>query len=662
MDRTKFNKLLDFSIVTLFFTNLWIILYNGILTYVNFIFPPVVKSGLLRDIAFPNPAKTVLYLGLSAIFVLIFWVICRERFQTVLYNNFFLKIILFIILLISFVNKLGTYPLVNEPSIYPFPASSFTYSLIFAGFIGVIAFLIIESTILQKIIEKKRLFYLITLGFIILLIAIFTFEPHFPLSAHDYSFILGPIQEILNRKTIYTDIPSQHGLLPIFLFTVLYKLNLVKFAYFSAVIWILYIVQYFLSFYILFKISKSLVFSLLGMFSIIVLNYFSLYLLAAFLPQTGPLRWLPGIISLLLLLKTKKINSAFLIISVGLSFFWILDSGIALILGFTATLGTLWLKKVVDLKKVFSTLLLLSISTLGIFLVINIVQLSFGYKWIDVGNIFSTLNEYARLGIVQEPIQPKVFFWVFVMIYISSMLYFFQSKKIDVAKTALVFCANIALFSSIYYVGRSNPHNLFHITPFVILTFFILVGTIWREYGQISDLSLQKLVVGSLIFIFFIFYPAYERRTSLVQLINVKYEGWKQGQIFKPEFNQSLNNYFSQEPQFIKKNLPENKIIILDTDDTYLFYLTGKQNLLLENPQAGILTQDRLAHALSEAVKVCPRKIAVDCQALNQCPAYKPLGEPSFTVPQILQKIENDCHVKYTPIVCTQKLCIAEAK
>ena len=67
------SKFLTSAIGVIFVTNLWIISYTNILTYLSFLFPPVVNEHLLRNIAFPNPFKIPLYLFLTTFLVVGIW-------------------------------------------------------------------------------------------------------------------------------------------------------------------------------------------------------------------------------------------------------------------------------------------------------------------------------------------------------------------------------------------------------------------------------------------------------------------------------------------------------------------------------------------------------------------------------------------------------------
>lgn len=160
-----FNRFIGFSIEVLFLTNLWIIFYNSLLTYLSFLFPPVVKEQLLRNIAFPNPFKIPLYLFLSFIFICIIWL--YHKIFNKLYQNFtnqqniYRYLVLFILLLL-FLSKLGSYPLGNDPSPYSIRPDKTIYTIVIGLYIAVVAIIVVESFILERFIVQKK----ITVGFL----------------------------------------------------------------------------------------------------------------------------------------------------------------------------------------------------------------------------------------------------------------------------------------------------------------------------------------------------------------------------------------------------------------------------------------------------------------------------------------------------------------
>ncbi|MBI4009305.1 hypothetical protein HY357_03660 [Candidatus Roizmanbacteria bacterium] len=667
------NDVVNFLIAVFFVTNIWIILYNTVLTFLTFLNPPVLSDQLLQqNISFPNPFKIPLYLSLSTISVLLIWLYYRfspvflERRQ---HNNgqaiFLLKLVLSLFLILLFLSKIGSYPMASNPYPYEIRADKSIYTTTLILYLFTLIFITIESIILYRISKINKFLSLLFFVCVIVIIAFLVFEARFPLSGLDYSFFFGPILEIAKGKTIYTDIRVQHGFLSILLFTLLYKINVLKLAYLPAIIWLLYVVQYFLCFYLILKVSRSIVFSFIGIFSIITINYFSLYHLPIWLPQTGPMRWLPSIFSIVLLYRFKKIDNKYLIFSIALLSLWLVDSGIYLILGYLFTLFLFFLTRIIDLKTVIKSILNLFGSILGVIFLINIIHIMFGYKIINLLNAFNSLKKYASLGIAQLPIESHSYFWLVMLLYFACIIYFF--KKVHERQKLndwgfehlMLFSANLMFFASLYYLGRAHPHSLLLVSTLPLLIFFLLLGTLLTQIRSTK----AKSIIMTLLFCLLIVYPAFMRQITLTEMIIVKLKRLTGGQIFQPELDEILYKKFNQDLELIRNNLPEDKITIIDNDDTYLFYLTGKKNLLNADPQIGIDTKEDLQHATQNFTKDCPKKIAVDCAVYNRCSQSLGFNQSGYFISSIiLSEIEKKCAITYRPIECTNQLCIATAK
>lgn len=498
-------------------------------------------------------------------------------------------------------------------------------------------------------------FYTVLAAFI----AFVTLEGRFPISGLDYAYFFGPILEIACGKTIYTDIPVQHGFLPTLLFTFLYKIHFLQLDQLSIVVWIMYVIQYFLSFYLIFKVSRSVGFSLLGMFSVITLNYFSLSHLPASLPQIGPMRWLPSVIVLVLLLNYKKVDAKLLIFAVGLFSLGIIDAGIALVLGYLLSLFIFFLARDISFNRILKSFISLVVNVVLIVGLVISINLMLGYKMIDLGAAFHSLSKYASLGIAQMPIDTHTYFWVVVMIFLASIVYYFKQDKHDATDQLIVFAANFSLLDSIYYLGRAHPHNLFNISSIPTLTLFLLVA---KVFGDIKSMKIRSFILISL-FCLTIIYPSVMRQYTMTEMIITQYQRLTGGQIFKPEIDEIIKNRYAEEAKLIKQQLSQQQIAILSNDDTYLFYLVQKNNLIDANPSNGIDTISDLNHAVRNAIIVCPKKIAADCSLFNRCSPTVGIDNSGFDAsPFLLAKIEEACKIKYEPTKCTSQLCIAEGK
>src|SRR3989344_4088312 len=620
---------LGFAIYLLFITNIWVILFNTLVLILNSLFPPHIKEVFITQPGAGEQFEIPVYILLSAFFIL-FIIFTHKLIQNIDKLSFFLKLFSLVILIIFFLYMLGTYPLSNQYDPY-LPRADKSVYFIVVFFYCLISTLVIAS---GKLLKGKVLYL-----FVILLLGLITFDAGFPLTGHDYEHFIGPSYEIAQGKTIYTDILSRYAFLTPVIFAVLNKLGILPLSLIPRVIWLLYIVQYFLCFYLIKKISGSNLFAMLGLVAILTLNYFSLSHLPSVIPQVGPLRWFPMILLIFLLYKFRSPDSFWFIFSVALSSLFMIDSGIAIIFSYFTTQLLSLITGNVNKKQVVKSFLIFLSSLIGIILIINLLYLVFGYKLINLGGALYSLKKFALSGLSLMPMSQKTYFWFIPLIYFASIIYFFRFKNLTpityhLTHNLLLFSANLSLFASIYFVGRSHPHNLFNVSIFPLLTLFLLLGIEWQNI-----LSKQKkLLLIVTVFILFVAIPAFQRRITLTEMLLTKANQLIKGSIFQSEVD-----------EIIKTNLPD-KTLILSTYDTYLFNSTGKKNLLDANPIMGIDVEEDIDFALKNTIKNCPKKIAVDCSYIGKCPSYTPFVGVTFNLNLILNKLESGCKIKYKPV------------
>src|SRR3989344_4527395 len=668
--------IISFANQALFLTNLFVFTYKILLKLLNRWSPPVENPDFFsRELFAPEPFEIPLYLILSIIFVII---ILSKSLDFLTLRTSPKRGIFFLALLLSFYLNIGSYPMKNNVQFIENLVDPTTSVFILAVYLTTITIIIAAAYWL-----RRRWIFLLSL--ILIVIALFTFEPGFPSSAHDTSFFLGPIFEIAHGKTMFSETSSQYGFLSVLLLALLTRLHLFNPFYLPLLTWILYIFQYFLVFYIISKASRSLVFALIGLFSILTISYFSLFHLPNTFPQIGPMRWLPLIISLFLVQSNKNITNFKLIFLLSLLSLWNVEAGIALFLSYSFTLFLLATVKIVSRKNMIKSIIFLAVDMLTIFIILNVIHLVSGKQMINFVAAFTRLREFAIAGIAMIPMPWRTHFWLVLLIYFASIIYFFRQKKIELGgeigrvpvsaqrffqpvagrehlregksrqnlTQLLLFSANLSLFASVYYVGRSHAHNLFHISLFFLLNTFIFIGLTKNEFIKIKHNKYSYFIFYILFFIFFIVYPAFNRKQALASMIKTKFDRLKNTSIFKPELEQQVKRYYFYESRLIKDSLPEEEILILSEDDTYLFYLIDKKNLLFDNPQSGIASASKtdLNLALKKAFKTCPQKIVVNCSLLGLCPNTQTFNHQAVNIQKVLlESLEKSCKVKYKPI------------
>lgn len=667
------NFLSVFFIETLFFTDLWIFLYIRIIPFLNRHFPPILPSNFIRAEVAPEPFEIPIYLLLASMMVLLislYYKVLKSfinkslRTKNIIFISI-VKIVIFVTLFVFFIQSLGQYPMAHN--IYPYQqiASLDAYHATFFIYLTCMIVILIETILLEKILKIKKWFFLLFSLFVLLLLAILLFEPRFPTYGLDYSYFIGPIWEIAHGKTIFTQVASQYGFLSILIFGLLFKLQIISLWNLPIIVWLLYILEYYLIFYLVCKISKSTILGLIGLFSVVTVNYFSSYIAPISLPQIGPMRWLPIILSLLVFYKIKRFNSTILILTLAILSFWIIDNGISIILSYLFTLFLLILTGLTNIKAAFKTAVSFCLTVFIVFFSLNIIHLGLGFKSIDITLVFLKLQQYAQAGYGMIPIEFNNYFWLVLFLYFSICIYALNKVKSHLLEkdknilSLLLFAANLMLFTSVYFVGRSHPHNLFMIAPIFIFTSFLFISSIWPN---ISGKKL-KILILSILFITFIAYPANERQEIMTKLFLGKITGYQQKNIFSFETKQILVNKYKKEIEMIKHNFPEEKILLLSDDDIYIFYLTNKQSYLMDDPEITILTQQDVNYSTKEVTSICPKKMVGDCRLFAKCSYSNPYVQIyAYIQPYLMQRIESICKIKYKPINCTDQLCIAQAE
>lgn len=670
---------LDFAIQVLLTTNIWIVLYTKLLSYLNTAFSAPTQREFLWVPSVPEPFEIPLYLGLSLSFILLIF-FSQKLFSKL--NTLPLKLKIFLLLLLSllFLSTLGKYPMGGEYDPYPPRSNGLIYLIVGFTYLLVIGLL----TFLSRYLKPSVLYLLV-----FIVIVLITFDAGFPMAGHDYEYFIGPSYEVAQGKTVYTDILSRYAFITVDLFAFLHKSNILSLYYIPLIIWILYIAQYFLCFFLLKKISDSNILASLGTFSIMTMNYFSLSHLPSVIPQIGPLRWFPIVFLLFLFYKFKNFESKKFIFTIALLSFFMIDVGIAILMAYGASLFILFLVNKTIVVRIIKAILLLSINLIVILLAINILHLALGYKPVDILTPFYSFKKHAVLGLSMIPIKEKNYFWLVLLIYFASIIYFFRqnslrkvkipflssswevrsrekrdehaqlSEKNGIELSVLLFSANLSLFASVYFVGRSHPHNLFNISLFPLLNLFILIGLFSKKLQSANRRINHKHLALIILFVVFIVFPTYQRRFTLTEMLITKYSRLTAGKIFKSEVEKIISAKYKDDIKLIKNNFP-NKAVIFSVDDTYLFYSSGKKNLLDANPILGIDLPEDINFAVKNAVKKCPQKIAIDCSFAGKCQSYTSFVGVTFNLKLLLDKLESGCKSKYVPNKCSPHLCIAD--
>lgn len=650
MKHIEWSKIVGYAIEVFFVTNVFVFIYNAILMVWRFYYRYPIADQFLMLGVYPEPLEIPLYvIGVFCMVLFIFYLHARKsNYQ----NPPFalpIKIGVLAVLIFIFLGTLGDYPLSNIKSHLSISKMFFTYVVLCIA-------VILEGVLIVRVLKRKALGTFFIYSFIFFLVLLFTFPPRFVISGVDYSYFFGPIIEIMYGKTLYTEVTSQYGFLSVLFLSLFAKAGVLALPYLPLVVWLLLCLQYLACFYLYFRQSKSLVFSLLGLISILTINYFTVRVIPTDYPQSGALRWLPLILPAIVLYKQKSILSPLLIFCIGLLSLWMVDTGIELILAYSATAFMLFLRKKITVKQACMSVMMLLLIISALFLSINILHIIFGYAAINPVLIFTKLRQYSQFGFGMLPIEAKNYYWIFILFYFAAISFVFRKRQVHEDDTIVLFVANCAFFAGFYYIGRSHPAELYTISLMMLFMFFVFFGNIYRHMQRLLR---QWTLLG--IFIFFIMFPAYFRQDALAESIEVRIKRLRQGAPFIPELNTILDTKYEKEISLIKREIKEKEAVIISGDDTYLFYKTNKHSMLYDNSLVTILTKDDLEFSMKKATVVCPAKIAGECRLFKSCPETK-LFSNAYHIwqPLVLSYLEAKCQGKYEPTICTNQICIAK--
>lgn len=658
------NKFLTLITESLFFTHIWIAIYVFAVDNLYFHFRPQLTETFYRNpLANPEPHEISLYLLLTAVFVVTMW--CYSMFvKDVLVKavstlikkkpiQIAAAILFFVSFLLFFLKKLGTYPLFKDIHPYNLQHAALDYWVGFLIYLaGCVLFASFAAFLTRILFVKKMPRHFLYIGLFAVLAVIF-FEPGFAISRPDAAMFYGPVYEVSQGKTLFTQAPSQYGFLSILFFAFIHQLTSIDFVYLPFFILIAYCVTYTICFYLFHAISKSAVFAAIGLLSIITINYFS----ATYGPQSTPLRWLPIFLTFFVFYKLKRLDNKAILFLIPLLSLWNIDAGISLAMTMASTIFLLAATRALTVGKsvyigagfmFFGALLLMLVQVIHIFLGLNVINFA---------EIFSSLKKNAVVAILMVPMSNLTFFWYFVFTYFTAILFFLQKKTKSNEAEFILLSAQAMLFASIYYVGRSMPHELYTISIFVISTFFYILGTYYRDYLS----QKQRAAVIIVLFIMFIAAPAFFRKEYIFEKIYTKAVRVFAGNIFSSDIDKKLDSFYKDEIALIKNEI-QHSTVIISADDTYLFYKTRKKNSMHANPIFGSIDmKSEMDEALKPIFPDCPKKIVVDCALLGKCQSYKSFssGEPA-ALHSLLQDMQTGCGVEYKPTKCTKKLCIAE--
>jgi len=587
----------------------------------------------IQHLVLPEPFEVPVYVGMMILFAIVIAVRVRRKKQKSGKMPMFPIVILSLMLFMS----IGTYPMaqVDLESSIPFVYIAF---LLFS--IGLFWFLFKRAT--------SKLHIFLTYVFLFLYLGLVLFEPRMAVNNHDFSFLFGPVLQISRGVTMYRDVFVQYGFLSIIAFSLLLKTHMFNPFYIVTVVWALHLIEFFLIFIIVSRATKSKIFALITLGAALTISYFGLLSPAMNYPQAGAFRWFSCIIVLTASqFFTKITNKKFIAITAFMTLMGI-DSGIIIAGGYFLTLVTQIASKKLLPRKVIQTYGMYLLSLLSLYIVYVIVFSVVGWSVVDPVFMVKSITHYAQSGYYMLPVPPYTYLWLLVFVYLYALGYYLKHTS----ETTLLLGTSIAFMGSLYYIGRSHPHNLFHITTLVLPVVGILCG---RVYYKLTDRHYKHafliacLVAGVIL-------PALFRSGAIHSNIARKVQQYKKGDIFRPELETIISQKYKTEIEWLNSEQREKPLLIISNDESYLLYLSNKKSLISQLPLVANVTAEDINKTAQQVAIHCPQRLYVNKAVVTGKPiVYVPLGsfdEMMSPQQELYDKIQSDCKGQYVVKRC----------
>jgi hypothetical protein len=340
---------------------------------------------------------------------------------------------------------------------------------------------------------------------------------------HHLNFITGPLNDVLNGKYLLIDAKTQYGFLNIFLTSFIFKAGL----YFSHanvhyLSMVMGVIEY-LAIYLLIRIlTNSRFFAWLSIVFITTIHFYG-YFPALFpseiyvWPGNSAWRFFPVLpVFLSTLLWVKRQNKLYLYASqvlVALGFFWNLEVGIVLLLGYSAFwLAGFYLSKGSwqnRLKTIIFRLAVLLVMILSIITAYSLYTLIYAHRLPDWGQFYQYVVLFNNIGFLQRPDRAPLFglnylpIAAYAFIILSTVIrpYFHRGLPVkDLPFLVMIATFGYGIFN--YYLNKQNLSDLATvIIPAGIIAIYLanqyhrlFTGHIKSFFGPKHTLTLLLLI------------------------------------------------------------------------------------------------------------------------------------------------------------------------
>lgn len=339
------------------------------------------------------------------------------------------------------------------------------------------------------------------------------------LDLENYGYFAGPINDMLHGKYLLHNAPSQYGFLSILFLSKIFHVIPLSLFNLTIVNAAAATLGFILIGILVKSIFRSNLYSLIGIIGIILFNYIVPAPFHGNAPQVNFLRFGTWIIVALAIAlehylenqQLKKIVRGTTHLLVGLSFFWVFDNGLYLVLGYLSYLAfeSLSLSPLITVKKLLSTItpVVASIGLVALVITSAYYTRGIAIQW----HQFTNLSLYYLRGFGLEPLGRSGWPWVVIATYLLTLTYFFTKKlfspqmRLPRQDAIVSFILFYGIFQFVYFIGRSHLNNLHHIAvPFLICLLFLLdrinnylrnAATVHHSYRWLVALCVTLFIV-----------------------------------------------------------------------------------------------------------------------------------------------------------------------
>lgn len=473
-----------------------------------------------------------------------------------------------------------------------------------------------------------------------LAIIFLVFDPGFAYDRHHQNHLLGPVTDLLNGKSPLVDINCQYGVLIIYFLKLAFSWLPFSYQGFNLLVTVTYAGLYLGLYAFLRYLLRSVVLAIATLCLIIMTHFFATMGEAGAYPSIGPLRFgLPYLILFLTMVPLRYPHARRLALwlegaVLALASAWSFETCVYTTTTYLAIAVYEGMVRYQNIRQLAVSMLerLASVSVLGLCLHLWVafdIQARSG-QWPHGSYYVDYLFLYSTVGFGSMVIAPWSPWLWFIMIPLVSLFIIFYtmvwsgSKNCPPEFSLVSGLCGLAIGQFTYFLGRSHPNNLFHISiPIICLAAFWLFYA-GRQEGNSAKKFYPWLIYGGYVAAFFLFFNILPQTIKKIQAKIVHYGQFQNN--FASLLTRKPTNGRVAEAVFLVDKYARDKsriaIFISADDTTEVLMLTQKTHVFPFNYalQANLLAKERervvnFVHPLKEGDIIFVSKDYSDLQA-----------------------------------------------